>query len=71
LIQRKNFTNFAKRDIGEIYLRNSHDILNVNVRNSLWGRNIKRIFTKTGLAWIKVKESFGSHYQDISTLLFV
>lgn len=35
-------TNFAKREIGEIYLRGNYDILNVNVRNPVWKKDTKR-----------------------------
>lgn len=61
-------TNFAKRKIGEIYLRSNDDFLNVNVRNPVWRKYTKRIFIKTSLPWNKAKESFG-HPGYVNTTL--
>lgn len=59
-------TNFAKRETGEMHLRNNCDVLNVNVRNLFWGTYTKRIFIKTGFSCNKALTT-----QDILTLPFV
>lgn len=42
-------TNFAMREIGEVYLRSNSDILHVNVRNPFRGKYTKMIFHKNRL----------------------
>lgn len=63
-------TNFAKREIGEMYLRNNYDVLNVNLRSLFWGKCTKRIFIKTGFSCNKATKR-ALTTQDILTLPFV